>query len=229
MTLPDRLDRTVEELAVAAGASSLRFPSALPRATLERADFFASFPSTAIDAPSPNGTPLMFAPAACYHWYQAIAGTRLTEATTVTCVCACGRNEPAGYDAARLRSFTMREIVFAGPADWVAEQRERWQDRLVALARLEGIDVRVEAATDPFFGSAGRGRALLQQIKELKRELRAPVGEGTLAIASANLHEQFFGTRFAIASPDGTPAHTGCVAIGLERWEIARERCTTNT
>jgi GNAT superfamily N-acetyltransferase len=221
MTFIERLDRTVEAMATAEGAASLRFPAALSRSTLERADYFESFPSTAIEAPSSNGTGQMLAPAACYHWYAALAGTRLSEPVVVTCVCSCARHEPAGYDAGRLRSFTMREVVFAGPGGWVAEQRERWQARLVELARMDGIEVHVEPATDPFFGGSGRGRALLQQLKELKRELRASVADDTLAIGSANLHEQFFGTRFDITLPDGTPAFTGCVAIGLERWEIA--------
>lgn len=222
MSFRERLDRRVEAMARADGARAFRFPAAITRRTLERADYFASFPATAIEAPGTQRRD-MLTPAACYHWYAALAGTRLTGPTIATCVCTCARHEPSGYDAGRLRSFTMREIVFAGDERWVAAERERWQARMVDLARSERIGVRVERATDPFFGSVGRGRVLLQQLKELKRELRAPFADGSLAIGSSNLHEQFFGQRFDIRLPSGMPAHTGCVAIGLERWEMAAD------
>ncbi|WP_165818518.1 hypothetical protein [Frankia canadensis] len=38
-----------------------------------------------------------------------------------------------------------------------------------------------------------------------------------MAIAFTNLHRTFFGERAEIAL-DGEPAHTSCVAFGLERW-----------
>jgi hypothetical protein len=77
-------------------------------------------------------------------------------------------------------------------------------------------------AEDPFFAPTGRGRALLQRLKELKQELRLPIGDGeTVAAASFNLHDRFFGEAFAISLPDGSPAFTACVAFGLERWLLA--------
>jgi len=49
-----------------------------------------------------------------------------------------------------------------------------------------------------------------------------PLGEGdTLAIASFNDHETFFGEAYGIRLADGAPASTGCVAFGLERWLLA--------
>jgi hypothetical protein len=46
---------------------------------------------------------------------------------------------------------------------------------------------------------------------------------GEIAIASLNLHRNFFGERLSIAF-DGQPAFTSCVGFGLERWLWARER-----
>jgi len=78
------------------------------------------------------------------------------------------------------------------------------------------------AATDSFFLGPSRGKFLLQKLKQLKHELRAPVGDGTdLAIASFNHHESFFTRRMNIRFADGTPAASGCVAFGIERWSYA--------
>ena len=111
----------------------------------------------------------------------------------------------------------MREIVFAGEPDWVADQRCEWMKRIEAFAKSLGLPARLELATDPFFGGEARGKRLLQQLKELKYELRV----GTMAIASFNLHETHFTRRFDIALANGGVAHTGCVAFGLERWALA--------
>ena len=78
------------------------------------------------------------------------------------------------------------------------------------------------AASDPFFAPTARGRAALQRIKGLKHELVFHFTDGRpLAIASFNDHELFFGEAFGITLPDGTPAWSGCVAFGLERWLLA--------
>ena len=107
----------------------------------------------------------------------------------------------------------MREVVFAGAPEWVAEQRRDWMIRVEEFAKSLGLPAKTELATDPFFGGAARGKRLLQQLKELKYELRV----GSMAIASFNLHETHFTERFDIAMKGGGVAHTGCVAFGLER------------
>jgi hypothetical protein len=43
---------------------------------------------------------------------------------------------------------------------------------------------------------------------------------GDLAIASLNLHHDHFGTAFGITR-DGGPAHSACLAFGIERWLFA--------
>jgi hypothetical protein len=115
----------------------------------------------------------------------------------------------------------MREVVFIGPAAWVAATRDDWMQRGLEFARSMGMDGSLEPATDTFFGDPGRGRRLLQQLKGLKYELRMRVGESVQAVASFNLHDAFFTSRFDIAMADGTPAASGCAAFGLERWALA--------
>ena len=198
--------------------------------------------------------PYLLNPAVCYHAYALHAGRRLAEPVLLTARQSCFREadreagrrfagdasvarttdtaSPAGGGGAnpdgspaRLWEFTMREVVFLGPPAWVREQRAAWSARIEAWTAGLGLSGRLVAATDPFFGAPGRGRRLLQQLKDLKLELQLDVGgggggEGPVAAASFNLHEDFFGTRFGIAC-DGAPAHSGCAAFGLERWTLA--------
>ena len=73
-----------------------------------------------------------------------------------------------------------------------------------------------------FFAPTARGQAALQRIKGLKHELEFRFPDmRPLAIASFNDHEVFFGEAFGISLADGTPAWSGCVAFGIERWLLA--------
>jgi seryl-tRNA synthetase len=215
-----RLDRALQELAAEAGAAALSVPDTIPGEILDRAGYFEAFPGTAIPAPV-NGS--FFPPAACYHVYRHLRGARLDAPCMVTLATTCGREEArASDDAGRLRLFRMREIVFIGPPDWVVQTREDWMTRATAFASALGLTGTLEPATDTFFGPPGRGRRLIQQLKNLKCELRMTAGPaGVLAVASFNLHESFFAGRFDIRMADESPAASGCAAFGIERWALA--------
>ena len=116
----------------------------------------------------------------------------------------------------------MREVVFFGSAGFIREQRDAWKQRIFDLSVRLGLTAEVVAASDPFFGSETRGKRLLQQVKELKYELRVrrPSGKD-MPLASFNLHERFFTSKFDITINSGDTLHSGCVAFGLERWCMA--------
>lgn len=215
------LDARVERLAVRAGAERLAPPDRLAPAVLERTGYSEAFPGMAVplDAARSGYHP----PAACHHVYAALDGARLARPAMYTLSSACAREEQrTACDPGRLRHFHMREVVFVGPAAWVEGNREAWMRHATGLAAEMGLSAMMEAAQDPFFGDAGRGRRLLQQLKELKFELRADAGAaGEVALASFNLHETFFATRFDFGMADGTAAASGCAAFGLERWTLA--------
>jgi seryl-tRNA synthetase len=209
------------QMARDAGAIECRFPAVLSEATLARAGYFEAFPdgATALASGAPR---CWLPPAVCYHVYEMLTGTRLDGPTRLTAVQACFREaDRRTPEPGRLWEFTMREVMFLGHADWVREERDRWAATLDAFARDLGLSGNLEPASDPFFGAIGRGRRLLQQLKGLKYELRLDTGAGALAVASFNLHETFFADRFSIMLEDGTPAHSGCAAFGLERWALA--------
>lgn len=222
-------------------------PPAIALATLERADYFASFPfwlTAAAHLPddedileriATSATPIQASraeftathvalpPALCYHVYQHFSGRQLTTTRLVTLAGTCWRHEGARLVTLdRQWAFTMREVVCLGSADAVEAFRQRAMHAATALAARLGIDAAIVEANDPFFAPTARGKLVLQRLKALKHELALPLGDTrTTAAASFNHHEHFFGERFDIRLDSDTPASTGCIAFGLERWLLA--------
>jgi seryl-tRNA synthetase len=154
--------------------------------------------------------------------YAALAGRTLSATSYVSAEGTCWRHEGDQLrPLARGWAFTMRECVAVGDEESVAAFRARGIARARALADSLGLDATLEEATDPFFRPTARGRELLQRLKGLKQELRLPNGDGSVAAASFNLHERFFGDAFDIRLGDGSPAASACVAYGIERWLLA--------
>jgi seryl-tRNA synthetase len=249
-----RIERLVASLCAGETNDEWAVPPAIPLETLERAGYFASFPhwltlashlsddSATLEQVASSPTPARAAanaaapatagllPAVCYHVYSALAGSALRSPRVVTAEARCWRHEGERLSPLeRGWAFTMREIVCIGSEAECAAFRERGVAIARKLATALGLEWSIEPAEDPFFAPTARGRALLQRVKGLKHELRLPIGDAeTTAAASFNLHEQFFGESFDIRLADGEPAHTACVAFGLERWLLAvllRDHC----
>jgi len=216
--LVNRLDDQFLKMAIDAGAEEIAIAEYVEKSLLVQAGYFESFPGEGLMEGAIGTRP----PAACYQCYPQLSGKVLGESGLWTCVGTCGRNERE-TGVGRLRIFCMREIILLGSAAWVREQRARWLTTIARFARSLGLQVDLVPASDPFFGTGdAHGRKLVQQLKELKMEMRTRVGESIgLAIASFNLHETFFARRFQLRLRDGTDAYTGCVAFGLERWAMA--------
>jgi seryl-tRNA synthetase len=81
----------------------------------------------------------------------------------------------------------------------------------------------VDYASDPFFGRVGQMKAVSQKQQSLKFELLVPLRseEQPTACMSFNYHRDHFGTTWGIADANGEPAHTGCVAFGMDRLAVA--------
>jgi seryl-tRNA synthetase len=212
------------------GADEWHFPAIIPRDVLERAEFFESFAPLATSVVAghpphqPEAAPHLLSTAVCYHIYPQLGGRTLAadRPLLLTAAGECYRHESEALQPlARQWAFQMREIVVFGTPEQVHDLRRVLIERTGAFATALRLRARIEPATDPFFGPQSRGKALLQQVKGLKHELRAPVEQGDLAIASFNDHEDFFGRAFDIRLEGGAFAHSGCVAFGLERWVYA--------
>ena len=240
-------------LADSFGAAPYRFPALIPARYLERVNYFRAFPHSltfvthlredleAIDdfaqhaacdehgLTTPSGSFAKFqtllSPAVCYHLYFSLADKPLPGGQlAATAVGNCFRYESINLASLeRMWNFTMREVIFVGPKDFVLQNRETGRQRTAEFFEKIGLAYRVESANDPFFIGEFKKQAAFQSAFQLKFEIRAklPFKDSTLAVGSYNYHQDFFGRSLNITLPDGSPAHTGCIAFGLERMAFA--------
>ena len=229
-------------------AEVLRFPPVMSRHQLEKSGYLKSFPNLLGCVCGLHGTEqeihsavsrfdkggdwttslspadLVLSPAACYPVYPIAAsrGPLQTGGLRFDVAADCFRREPSRH-LDRLQSFRMREYVCIGSPDDVSAFRERWMVKAQAIARDLGLTFKVDYASDPFFGRVGQMKAVSQKQQELKFELLVPLRseEQPTACMSFNYHRDHFGTTWDIKDATGEPAHTGCVAFGMDRLAVA--------
>jgi seryl-tRNA synthetase len=162
--------------------------------------------------------------AVCYHYYAALRDTKMAASTMTAASGKCFRYESGNLGGLeRLWDFTMRELILVGPREFVLSQRERAIGEVSTMLDGWGLKYEIRSATDPFFIDDFATQATFQLAFDLKFEVRAalPYKNSTLAAGSFNHHQDFFGRSFNITATDGQPAHTGCIAFGLERLALA--------
>ena len=249
--LMEYFDRRAREMALRFRAEPHLFPSLVGADVLDRCRYLKNFPSSlnlvshlredhavlqefarsvewdghelVYDRAGGSGVECLLSPSVCFHWYRWLRDTRLQQPRVITALGKCFRYESSNLTGLeRLWDFTMREIVFVGPAAYVLENR----DQLVGLcaAYLDELQMAYEisTATDPFFVDSYAVQAAYQQGFELKFELLAPLpySHKKLAVGSINYHQDFFGRSFNIQAGN-EPAHTGCLGFGYERLALA--------
>lgn len=230
-------DAVVLRWAAAWGAPEYRYPFLMRCQDLDTFDYYDNFPHLGLAAarldPQHLGTLLAQTPrpvdrmptevmeptafalpsAACYSVYLDLADSTLpAEGVLRTTAGTCFRNEDHYQGLQRLLGFTMREIVCIGGEEAAKNHLVRAKDAVTELCAALGLDLKLEVATDPFFDKNG-GKAKMQRLFPVKEEF---VVDG-LAIGSVNYHRNFFGERCEIVAGE-EPAHTSCLAFGLERW-----------
>jgi seryl-tRNA synthetase len=242
----ERLDAMVSELCRPDAPTVMRFPPVLNRAHIEKSGYLKSFPQLLGSVHSFAGNDaahrallhavesgedwsaglpqagVTLTPAACYPVYPALAGTLPEEGRIADVLSYCFRHEPSG-DPARMQAFRMRENVRLADPARVQAWRDVWFERATAYTGRLGLDARVEAANDPFFGRGGKLLAQSQRDLQLKFEVVTAIAsaEQPTAIISLNYHQDHFGLVFGITTASGQPAHTACIGFGLERIALA--------
>ena len=229
------------------GAERFRFPPVVSRALIEKSGYLKSFPhllgcvcalgtdvkrvneavaryeagGTWTDSASPSE--LVLAPAACYPIYP-IAAARgpIADTALFDVACDCFRREPS-KDIDRFQSFRMREFVAIGKPEQISAFRDRWMARAPEIAGDLGLTHAIDAASDPFFGREGQMVGRFQVANALKFEMLIPVRstEKPTACMSFNCHRDHFGVTWNMTTSDGEPAHTACVAFGVDRLAVA--------
>ncbi len=226
----------------------MRFPPVMSRGQLEKSGYLKSFPNLLGCVCGLHGTEkdihaavsrfeaggewttslspadLVLSPAACYPVYPIAAsrGPLPPGGLRFDVAADCFRREPSRH-LDRLQSFRMREYVCIGSPEDVSDFRERWMVRAQAIAHSLGLRFKVDYASDPFFGRVGQIKAVSQKQQSLKFELLVPLRseQQPTACMSFNYHRDHFGTTWNIVDTEGAPAHTGCVAFGMDRLAVA--------
>lgn len=191
------------------------YPDAFPHLLMSPA--VATDPSQPMTDGNLHLTDWCLSPAVCYHTYARFEGRTLDPGVIVTARGHCFRNEDAAalVPGRRQIEFQMRELVLIGSENWIEDRIRILQPGVEKLSRDCGLNGEWVAASDPFFLPRARGRAHMQRLRQTKLEWCLEDG---LAVASINRHGTFFGDRFHITGPDQRPAHSACIAFGLDRW-----------
>jgi len=251
IALMEYFDLRVRAMAMAFQAGSRSFPSLIGADVMDRCRYLKNFPSSlnlvshlredhgvlqefarsvrwdgeqlVFDRSSLSGVECLLSPSICFHWYMWLRDSKLARPCAITALGKCFRYESsnlAGLE--RLWDFTMREIVFVGPADYVWASRSNLVGLSAQFLDELGMAYEITSATDPFFVDSYTVQAAYQQGFDLKYELLAPLPYNgkKLAVGSINYHQDFFGRSFAIQTVEG-PAHTGCIGFGYERLALA--------
>tara|TARA_R110002050_G_scaffold132262_3_gene254235 strand:+ start:1917 stop:3089 length:1173 start_codon:yes stop_codon:yes gene_type:complete len=165
-------------------------------------------------------------PTMCYHTYNQFKDSVFSNEfkKVVTSKGKSFRNESRYQKTLeRLWDFTIREIVFLGNQEFVAECRKKMMEASFSLMEELGLNGHAEVANDPFFASPDTAfKTFNQRLQALKYELRMNLQENhTISIASFNYHEHFFGENFNMKFDSDSHIITGCVGFGLERFMFA--------
>jgi seryl-tRNA synthetase len=229
-------------------AEVMRFPPVMSRRQLEKSGYLKSFPNllgcvcalhgsepsirAAADRHETGGdwtealsaSDLVLSPAACYPVYPIAAGRGPLPPGGLQFDIEADvfRHEPS-KSLDRLQSFRMREFVRIGSPQEIVEYRERWLARAPAIAADLSLPHTIDVASDPFFGRVGQMMAVSQRQQALKFEMLIPYHAGATPTAcmSFNYHRDHFGQVWSMHDQHGEPAHTSCVAFGIDRLVVA--------
>jgi len=167
-------------------------------------------------------TDAVLCPAACHQVYPLCGPVVPAAGDRFDVLGQCFRAEPSP-DPARMQSFRMHEQVVVGTPAQAVAHRDRWLSEASRVFTDLGLTTQVEPASDAFFGRLSGVLAAGQRAKSLKHEVVGRTSSAIVltALASANSHEDHFGTIFGLTTEDGATAHTACVGFGLERVALA--------
>lgn len=251
VALMEYFDLRVRRMAAGFQADARSFPSLVGADVLDRCRYLKNFPASlnlvshlredhgvlqefarsvrwdgeqlVCDRGGMSGVECLLSPSVCFHWYMWLRDSQLPQPRAITALGKCFRYESSNLTGLeRLWDFSMREIVFVGPAEYVLASRRTLVDLSAQFLNELGMAYEISTATDPFFVDSYAVQAAYQQGFELKYELLAPLPYSgkKLAVGSINYHQDFFGRSFSIRTAEDV-AHTGCIGFGYERLALA--------
>jgi seryl-tRNA synthetase len=240
------LDAMIGRWASELGATGVHFPPVVARTTFDRTNYVQSFPDLMgsvhvfrggdrdhaellrrVEADADwqallEPAEVVLASAACHPVYPLCTGRLPVAGRLFEIHGWCFRHEPS-IDPARQQAFHMHEVVHVGTPESAERHRDRGLERGLTMLGDLGLAMTAVPANDPFFGRLGTIMAAGQLEEALKMEGVTPIcsTEHPTAVMSANYHRDHFGLPFSIETPDGSVAHSSCVAFGVDRITLA--------
>ncbi len=162
----------------------------------------------------------VLSPTVCFHCFEQAQDSILPAdgGAPRTAINRCYRYEAGNLSGLeRLWDFSMREIVFFGPAERVQGGLAKTRDATEGLVDRLELEAWIENAHDAFFIDDFK-KAGFQAAFDLKHELRMPLPAGSLSVASWNVHNDFFTRAYGVSLEGGARASSGCLGFGLERF-----------
>ncbi len=206
---------------LAAGSAPEHDASAVFASRLSREGGKQSLLCTAENGLAPAASAL--APTVCDCCYWLLRGKRDVPSQVFTVHGQVYRNEVDPDDRIdRLSAFTMREIIAVGTPEFVLAKRETLINEAAELMRALDLPVTIKAASDPFFCNDALYKSAYQHLYKLKYEIEASLyGGRSAAIASINLHNDYFSRAYGFTGTGGAEIFSACIGFGYERMTYA--------
>lgn len=225
--LYERLDRELADVARNGfGARDLVVPTVIPHDDMRTMKYHETFAGhyTRVTAEASRADAALV-PAVCLLFYpqahRLLAGD--TEAAFTFRGRAFRAEEGTRLQGTRTWEFTVREVIFVGPPETVAQQLKTYQEEVARVLTAHGLELEARQAADYFTGDTPEINAMrrVQVATGAKRELVTQVEGREVAVASFNRHGTHFSAMYGWDA-DGTVV-TGCAGVGLERavWTIS--------
>jgi len=125
------------------------------------------------------------------------------------------RHEGRSLGPTRLSEFTMFELVKMGTVPDVEDSAEAFRLAFEHFFDQLSVPYRIVSASDAFFGDEPSLRRSSQLRSHSKYEIRIPMADGELSVASINRHSDSFVEPFGLQTL-GVEA-TCCAGIGIDR------------
>ncbi len=160
--------------------------------------------------------------AVCDNIWRYLKDSDIKDSQIFTSIGVCSRREGSQYFILeRMKLFHMREVVFIGTSESVQNFRDKMMEFSIKMINDFELDSYIEDANDPFFlnNEDLNCENEYHYPGDVKKELRANLyGKKSLAIASFNIHGDYFTQNLNINSEKHDSLWTTCAAYGIERW-----------
>jgi len=163
-------------------------------------------------------------PSACFHVYDDIKDSELKSPVAITLKQNVFRNEGRFNfkEFGRLKSYTVREIVFIGNSDYVTEKLNKMRNIIIEFLQAINLSSYIISSSDAFIVPEIQKIKDIQITEKSKYEVKIKVdSENSLACASLNYHGISFSKPFHFNVFGAKNTVSGCIGFGLERWILA--------